>query len=65
MSAHPHASRFFLASCIALITTAMSFAIRGEILGVWTVEFGLTNAEVGAITGAAFWGFLISMVIGG
>ncbi len=65
MSAHPQASRFFLASCIALITTAMSFAIRGEILGVWTAEFSLTNAEVGAISGAAFWGFLLSMVFGG
>ena len=65
MSAHPHASRFFLASCIALITTAMSFAIRGEILGVWTEEFALTNAQVGAVSGAAFWGFLLSMVFGG
>lgn len=65
MSTHPQASRFFLASCIALIVTAMSFAIRGEILGVWTLEFGLTNAEAGLITGAAFWGFLLSMVIGG
>ncbi len=65
MSNHPQASRFFLASCIALIVTAMSFAIRGEILGVWTQQFGLTNAEAGAVTGAAFWGFLLSMVIGG
>lgn len=65
MSTHPQASRFFLASCIALIVTSMSFAIRGEILGVWTLEFGLTNAEAGIITGAAFWGFLLSMVIGG
>lgn len=65
MSTHPQASRFFLASCIALIVTAMSFAIRGEILGVWTLEFGLTNTEAGLITGAAFWGFLLSMVIGG
>ncbi|MEZ5365725.1 MAG: MFS transporter [Bryobacterales bacterium] len=65
MSAHPQASRFFLASCIALITTAMSFAIRGEIMGVWTQEFALSNAEVGWVTGAAFWGFLLSMVFGG
>lgn len=65
MSTHPQASRFFLASCIALIVTSMSFAIRGEILGVWTLEFGLTNAEAGIVTSAAFWGFLLSMVIGG
>ncbi|MEZ5396080.1 MAG: MFS transporter [Bryobacterales bacterium] len=65
MSAHPQASRFFLASCIALITTAMSFAIRGEIMGVWTQEFALSNAEVGWVTGAAVWGFLLSMVFGG
>lgn len=65
MSTHPQANRFFLASCIALITTAMSFAIRGEIMGVWTQEFSLTNAQVGAVTGAAFWGFLLSMLFGG
>ena len=65
MSTHPQAGRFFYASCIALITTALSFAIRGEIMGVWTQEFSLTNAQVGAVTGAAFWGFLLSMVFGG
>jgi fucose permease len=43
----------------------MSFAIRGEIMGTWTQEFALTNAQVGAVTGAAFWGFLLSMVFGG
>ena len=34
-------------------------------MGVWTQEFSLTNAQVGAVTGAAFWGFLLSMVFGG
>ena len=65
MSAHPQAGRFFFASCIALIVTAMSFAIRGEIMGVWAQEFGLTNSQVGFVTGAAFIGFPLAMVIGG
>ncbi|MCH2156530.1 MAG: hypothetical protein MK080_11050 [Opitutales bacterium] len=51
-----HRSRLFIASCIALIVTAMSFAIRGGAMNTWTAEFGLGNAEVGWVNGTAFWG---------
>lgn len=57
--------RLFLASCIALIATAMSFAIRGDIMGGVQVELGLTDVQVGWILGAAFWGFGLSILFGG
>jgi MFS family permease len=60
-----HRNRFFTASCIALIVTAMSFALRGEAMGHWTAEFKLTNEQVGWISGTAFWGFTLAMVFGG
>ena len=58
-------SRLFVASCIALIVTAMSFAIRGDIMGNLETVFELSKEQVGWIAGTAFWGFTLAMVIGG
>lgn len=58
-------NRLFVASCIALITTAMCFALRGAAVGAWTTQFNLTNEQVGWVNDTAFWGFTIAMVIGG
>lgn len=57
--------RLFYASCVALIATAMSFAIRGDIMGDLEVVFGLSKTELGWIAGAAFWGFGLSIFFGG
>jgi len=57
--------RLFVASCIALIATAMTFAIRGDIMGNLGQDFSLNKEQVGYIAGAAFWGFTISIFIGG
>lgn len=57
--------RLFTASCISLIATAMSFAIRGDIMGDFETIFGLSKTELGWIAGAAFWGFGLSIFIGG
>lgn len=57
--------RLFTASCIALIATAMSFAIRGDIMGDFESIFRLNKTDVGWIAGAAFWGFGLSIFIGG
>lgn len=57
--------RLFVASCIALIATAMTFAVRGNILGTWGTEFSLDKTSIGWITGMAFWGFALSVIIGG
>jgi MFS family permease len=58
-------ARLFRASCIALVATAMSFAIRGDIMGDFERVFGLTATEAGWISGAAFWGFGLSILSGG
>jgi MFS family permease len=58
-------ARLFQASCVALVATAMSFAIRGDIMGDFERVFGLTATEVGWISGAAFWGFGLSILFGG
>ncbi|MBS0633718.1 MAG: MFS transporter [Verrucomicrobia bacterium] len=58
-------SRLFAASCIALIVTAMSFALRGSAAGDWAAEFKLTHEQVGWINGTAFWGFTLAMIFGG
>lgn len=60
-----NANRLFLASRIALIVTAMSFAIRGGAAGAWATQFNLTHEQVGWVNGAAFWGFTLAMVFGG
>lgn len=58
-------SRLFRASCVALIVTAMSFALRGSAAASWGSEFHLSNEQLGWINGTAFWGFTLAMVIGG
>lgn len=58
-------SRLFLASCIALVTTSMTFAIRAGMLGDLGKQFNLTNEQVGWITSMAFLGFPVATMIGG
>jgi MFS family permease len=58
-------SRLFTASCAALITTAMSFALRGGATGDWIAQFNLTNEQAGWVNGTAFWGFTLAMMFGG
>lgn len=57
--------RLFTASCIALIATAMSFAIRGDIMGELQQLLHLNDTQLGWIGGAAFWGFGLSILLGG
>ena len=42
--------RLFLASCVALIATAMSFAIRGDIMGQVQGDLHLTDVQVGGFS---------------
>lgn len=58
-------NRIFMACCIALIVTAMTFAIRAGILGQLGAELSLTNKELGLITMMAFWGFPAATMFGG
>ncbi len=58
-------NRLFVASCLALVVTAMSFAVRGGIMGDLEADFNLTKEQVGWINGVFFFGFTISMMVGG
>jgi MFS family permease len=57
--------RLFIASCLALLVTAITFAIRARIEGVFTDDYGLTAEQVGRAFGPAFWGFAVAMFVGG
>ncbi len=58
--------RLFLASSIALIVTAMSFALRARLETVFGPNgYGLTQEEIGWAFAPAFWGFTLAMIIGG
>lgn len=58
-------NQLFVASCLALLVTSLSFGIRAGLLNTWAHEFALTQEEIGIITGTAFWGFPLAIVIGG
>jgi MFS family permease len=55
----------FRASCVAIVATAMSFGVRADIMDALAGQFHLTNEQTGWIAGAAFWGFTVSMLMGG
>ncbi|MBA4409191.1 MAG: MFS transporter [Bacteroidota bacterium] len=57
--------RLFIASCLALLVTAITFAIRAKIEGVFSTDYGLSKEQVGRAFGPAFWGFAIAMFTGG
>lgn len=55
----------FIASCASLLVTSLSFGIRAGILNELGVEFELNGSELSRIAATAFWGFPVSMIIGG
>lgn len=57
--------QLFWASCISLIVTAMSFAIRGNLITPLSSQFNLSKEQIGLIVGTAFWGFALTTIIGG
>lgn len=57
--------RLFLASCVALVVTAMTFAIRAGILTQLGEDFSLSNTQLGWVNSMAFLGFPVAMIVGG
>ncbi len=58
--------RLFAASCIALVLTAMTFAVRARLETVFgPAGVGLTLEQIGCAFMPAFWGFTLAMIIGG
>ena len=58
-------NQLFVASCLALLVTSLSFGIRAGILNRLGVQFNLNASELATIAGTAFWGFPLAVVIGG
>jgi MFS family permease len=50
---------------VALAATAMTFAVRGDILGELRAAFSLSNEDVGLAAGAWAYGFTLSIFVGG
>lgn len=57
--------RLFVASCLALVTTAMAFSIRADILKEFGVEFNITHEQQGVINLMGMWGFPIAILLVG
>ena len=60
-----NSSKLFYASKIALIATAMTFAVRANLISDIGNEFSISNKDMGIVFGTAFWGFTLSIIIGG
>lgn len=55
----------FNASCLALIVTSMTFAVRAKLEGVLATDFQMSASDIGIVFGPAFYGFTLAMIIGG
>jgi fucose permease len=65
-SVPPHnAARLFAGSSLAMVVIGLTFAIRGDIIGDLGGQFQLTHEQLGWIAGAAFWGYVLSILIAG
>lgn len=64
---NPDSSRspLFIMCCLALLVTAMTFAIRAGILGQLGNQFNLSDTQLGWINAMAFLGFPLATLFGG
>jgi putative MFS transporter len=58
-------SRLFVASCLALVTTAFAFAIRAGILNELSASLNLSDTKLGYINQMAILGFPVATIVGG
>ncbi len=58
-------SQLFVASCLALLVTSLSFGIRAGIIDQLGSQFNLDRSQQATITATAFWGFPLAMIVGG
>jgi len=65
MTKQVNKKQIFNASCIALIVTAMTFAIRAGILNDLGLQFEITDTQLGWINALAIGGFPIATIFGG
>jgi MFS family permease len=55
----------FAVSAVSLITTSMSFAIRGDVANALSAAFHITNEQLGLVFSPAFWAFAVGAVASG
>src|SRR5215471_1809702 len=55
----------FTVSAISLVTTSMSFAIRGDVANAVSGAFHITNEQLGLVFSPAFWAFAVGAVASG
>lgn len=58
-------SRLFIASCLALLVTSLTFAVRAKLEAEFGRLYGISKTDIGWAFGPAFWGFTIAMFVGG
>lgn len=65
MQANINRGQLFVASCLALLVTSLSFGIRAGILNKLGTDFNLDASQLATIAATAFWGFPLAVIIGG
>ena len=64
MKNDPKALKMFWGCFIALITTAMAFSTRIQLVyGAWAEQFNLNSVQQGELFGAGIWPFAISIIL--
>ncbi len=60
---HSDRRALFWACFTAIAATAAVFAVRGQVIGDWAREFGLTETQKGEILGVGLWPFAAAIVV--
>ena len=60
----PNAQRLLWAGFMAILAAGVGFSIRGGILGDWGTQFGVTQTDLGTITGGGLTGFGVIILLG-
>lgn len=55
----------FIVSAVSLVTTSMSFAIRGDVANAISSAFHISNEQLGLVFSPAFWAFAVGAVASG
>jgi MFS family permease len=53
----------FVASVVALVTTSFGFIVRAFLITEWSVQFNLSETQVGALQGAGLFPFALSIIL--
>ena len=65
MSKNIQPNKLFVASCLALLVTSLSFGIRAGVAKQQGIDFHLDDGQLLSIGSAAFLGFPLAMLLGG